>query len=104
MWLQYGCFTFSIYNQQADTVTISIRIDDTDLGPEGNDHMTTARDLPPGETRVTIPLEELRQQAVQGNHPGEPLMKQIRSFMFYINDVEEPITLLIDDIALGCQS
>ncbi len=102
-WRQYGCFTFRVYNQQAETVTIKLRVDDKDLGPDDDDHMTTSRGLPPGETRVIIPLEELRLQALLEYHPGEPLMKQIRSFMFYIIHVDEPITLLIDDIALGCK-
>ncbi len=102
-WSEFGCFTFTVYNHQASTVTLKLRVDDPDLGPDDDDHMTISRVLAPGETRVIIPLEELRQQARQGNHPGEPLMKQIRSFMLYISHVDEPVTLLIDDIALSCQ-
>ncbi|MDB3936083.1 hypothetical protein N9383_05125 [Granulosicoccus sp.] len=101
-WHHYECLSFRVLNLRDTPVTLRIRVDDSDLGPEDDDHMTVGRELVTGESTVVIALDEFREQAYKKDHPGKPLMKRISSFLFFIYQGDEPLMLLFDDLELGC--
>ena len=56
--------------------------------------MTACRTINVGESAITIPLEELWQQALQAVRPRQPLTKRIPSFVFFLGRLNEIVTLL----------
>ena len=100
-WNSYRQMRFRVFNTHATPLKLLIRVDDLDLGPETENRMTVSRTIDVGESVITIPLEEFRQQALQADHPGQPLMKRIQSFVFFLRRLDESVTLLFDDIELG---
>ena len=99
-WNRFQQFSFRVFNPQATPLKLHIRVDDKDLGPTTKNRITISRTVNPGESVITIPLEEFRQQALKADYPGQPLMKCIESFVLFMDRLDESATLVFDDIEL----
>ena len=99
-WHNYQQISFRVVNTQATPLRLYIRVDDQDSGPETEIRMTVSRMIDPGESVITIPLEEFRQQAEKVQPTRQPSMDRISSFVFFLRRLEERRTLLFDDIKL----
>ena len=99
-WQSYRQLSFRVVNTQATPLRLYIRVDDQDSGPESEIRMTVSRTIDPGESVITIPLEEFRQQAEKSHPTRRPSMERISSFVFFLRCLEESRTLLFDDFKL----
>ena len=99
-WHSYREISFRVFNTHATPLRLYIRVDDLDLGPDPENRMTVSRPINPGESVITIPLAAFKQKALQANHSGQPLMKRIQSFVFFLGRLDESVTLVFDDIEL----
>ena len=100
-WDSYSLMRFRVFNTHATPLKLNIRVDDEDLGPKPKNRMTVSKMINPGESVITIPLEEFRQKAHQADYSGQPLMKRIQSFVFFLGHLDESVTLVFDDVGLA---
>ena len=100
-WDSYSLMRFRVFNTLATPLKLNIRVDDEDLGPKPRNRMTVSRTINSGESVITIPLEEFRQKARQADYSGQPLMKNIQSFVFFLGRLDESVTLVFDDVELS---
>ncbi len=99
-WSNYAHMRFRVFNPQAESLRLYIRVDDSDLGPPPHNRMSVSRTVNSGESVVSIPLDEFREQALLGEHAGQPLMTRISNFVFFMGRLDESATLVFDDVAL----
>ncbi|MDC0434632.1 hypothetical protein OAM69_03210 [bacterium] len=99
-WSNYQQLSFRVVNTQAIPLPLYIRVDNQDSGPESEIRMTVSRTIDPGESVITISLEEFRQQAEKSHPTRPPSMERILSFVLFMRRLEESHTLLFDDVEL----
>lgn len=96
-WREFSMFTFRVFNPSNNIVPINIRIDDDSIGYPDHSFMTTSRNVPVGESTVSVSFDELAAEACQR---GIARFDSMTGFMFYLSRNQDHITLYFDDVQL----
>ncbi len=95
-WRGYDALCFDVYNPQAETRTLSVRIDDRKDYPTYEDRFNARFLLEPGSNSVRIPL---RQMVTSGM--GRPLdLGGIQRLVIFVARPERRIVLFLDHLRL----
>ncbi|MBN1825234.1 MAG: hypothetical protein JW958_03135 [Candidatus Eisenbacteria bacterium] len=95
-WEEYDRLAFSIFQNGADTLTLVVRIDDTESGEEFSNRYNGRFPLPPGSTEIRVPLEDVR-RAPEGRLMDLSRVEKLVVFLFRPGD---PPVLWLDHIRL----
>jgi len=88
--------SIDLFNDSTSPINLVVRIDDADSGSDHDNRYNGSFLLRPGATSVVIPLEEVR-NAPEGRKLD---LSKIEQFLIFLYQIEEPVTIYVDRIAL----
>jgi hypothetical protein len=95
-WREYQELVLDIYSPLDSTISIRIRVEDSYHDGNLTDRFNRTLTLTPGESRIVIPLKEIR----SGPAKREMDMSDIAAIHFFAVDLKQRITLYFDTMRL----
>ncbi len=96
-WAGYNYLSINIFNPAAESIRLSYRIDDRRNSPPYADRANGRILINPGPNTITFNLQELKTS--DGKRPLN--LNRICSFLLFLHEPEEKITLFLDDLTLS---